>query len=309
MGQKRNKKAFIIEEIEKKGYPLEKNVIAILREKGWDTYPSVHFYDKDSGKDRELDIRAEKEIHLEALDQLLVNIRLLIQCKKIPGNAWVFFEGPMANQTIFAGFPKIITVLDAFEHVSHECLRYIVSPVLELHYHQGFLSSSYCEIILDSKISNKRDSNLWEAVVSLIKAIGAETQECLQHECISDLIDELKKGQVLDWASEGAPQCIYLVYPLVVFEGEMYSAKFPLNKKNLNKTNYIHLFTNYKSANYREELSIDVIEKQILCKYLNMIENDLDLFKKCLEENGETFINEQVKTLVDELKPGLLEKM
>lgn len=308
MVERRDLKAFLIEQLEKTGYPLEMYVTGILREKGWETHSSVSFYDRDSRKDRELDIRAEKKIFPENLD-LTVYIRLLIQCKKIPGNAWVFFE-----HTPFSGLPKIITVLDAFGDVDKDCLDHLVTPLFPIsnqegtHYHLGFQSERGGEFIFDKKLSNKRNSNLFEAVVSLIKAVSWETQTCLQDECLVEIIDELQKGKILRWAQAGAPQCIYFVFPLIVFEGKMYSAKFPLAEKNFNEKNYVHVWKEYKSANYNEKLSIDVVEKQFLPTYLTMIENDLNLIKNVLEENGKLFIKDQIKTLTDKFKPGILPK-
>jgi hypothetical protein len=128
MERNRNEKKFIIDQIRKSGFSLERHVVNSLIEDSWDVYPRAHFYDKDFNKDRELDVRAEKTVSIEDL-QLLLKFHLLIECKKIPGNAWIFFEGPTAQGTTFLGYPRLFTFSDIFG-IENELLP----PIFDLHY-------------------------------------------------------------------------------------------------------------------------------------------------------------------------------
>lgn len=214
MKKQKSEKTFIIQEIEKKGYPLERYVGGLLRERGWDVYPNVHFYDKDTKKDRELDIKAEKSLYAENYTEISheveVIVRLLIQCKRIPGNAWVFFKGPEAKYTVFVSSPEFVTVLDAFRNIKKEDRVHLMDllgniSLSKLHYWKGFFSSGYSEIIVEDKLSNRRDTNLWGSVVSLIRATNEEKNASLEDECLAEIINELNEGRVLDWADAGGP--------------------------------------------------------------------------------------------------------
>lgn len=91
----------------------------------------------------------------------------------------------------------------------------------------------------------------------------------------------------------------------MVFEGKMYAAEFPLKEENLKKTNYVRLWTDYKSAYYKEELTIDIITKQFLPSYLDGIESDINRIQRNFKEKGDDLVEKVIKILVDALKPEM----
>jgi len=292
---KKTKKEFIIEEIEKSGYPLELYVSGILKDQDWSIFPNQFYFDKDSGKGREFDIRAEKEYIIDELDSLLT-IRLLIECKKIPGNAWVFFEGPQIQNTPIASFPTIVTILDALGINSEDATNKIVLPLLfeKLHYDKGFFASGYKEIVLDRKQSKKSDiSNIWDSEITLIKTIPSEIQDCLSDELMVSQIDDFKTDGFDSWHSSGASQRIYFLYPLIVFQGDIYSTSFPLSEENLIETDYICLSRDYKSAEYEFDGAIDILKKEYFEKYLIELEGDFQKIKQSTISNWGEFIDKE----------------
>ena len=292
---KKTKKEFIIEEIEKSGYPLEYYVSGILRDQEWSVFPNQFYFDKDSGKGREFDIRAEKEYIIDELDAVLT-IRLLIECKKIPGNAWVFFDGPQLQNTRIASFPTMVTILDAFGINSEDATEKIGVPLLfeNLHYDKGFFASGYKEIVLDRKQSKKSDiSNIWDSEITLIKTIPSEIQDCLSDELMALLIDGFKTDGFDSWHSSGASQCIYFLYPLIVFQGDIYSTSFPLSEETLKETDYICLSRDYKSANYEFKGAIDILKKEYFEKYLIELERDFRKIKQSIISNWGEFIDKE----------------
>jgi len=60
-----------------------------------------------------------------------------------------------------------------------------------------------------------------------------------------DLIEELKDRGVFEWAESGTPQCLFFIFPVIIFEGRMYAAKYPphSSKPNGNKVCllFVHL--------------------------------------------------------------------
>ena len=83
-------KGQIIKKIEETGFTLESYTANLLAKHDWAVWTNFHFQDPDTGKDRELDILAEKEEFLE--EQMMdLTFHLIIECKKTDEFAWVFF--------------------------------------------------------------------------------------------------------------------------------------------------------------------------------------------------------------------------
>jgi hypothetical protein len=279
----------------------------MLVKSGWRVYPNIHFRDRDLNTDRELDIWADKEYFLElgptAGELLVLRFHLIIECKKIPGNAWIFFPKPVEKGLTPIFFPRMYTLLDAFDLESEDLPVHLMTP---LHYRRGFPSRGYTELILREKLSNKKRDNLWEAMVSVVKATSEAKNVYLNDEGVIDVVDKLKGGQVLSWVDCGSPMSICYVFPLVVFEGKMFAAKFPLAKENLNETSYVHCQNEYKSAKYDEYARIDIVEKRFLQEYLKEINNDVDSLTKTMREHGHEVVSTISEQIVQKLRPDSL---
>jgi hypothetical protein len=66
------------------GYPLEQRVGCTLERKGWHSFYSIGYPDPITGKERELDILAYKEVRKRRLE-------LRISCKRSTAKPWVLF--------------------------------------------------------------------------------------------------------------------------------------------------------------------------------------------------------------------------
>lgn len=304
--KRRDLKDFIIEQIEKSGFTLERYAINLLIKNGWSVYPSTHFHDKDSDTDREFDVWAEKEVFLtdeKKFRFLLLKFRLLIECKKIPGNAWIFFPGPVLKGATFSSHPRVYTLLDAFD-LEPDIL--IPTIALDFHYQKGFFSSGYTEVVINEELSNKQTNNLMGSIISIVKATCEEKNSYLNDEGVIDYVGRLKAGEVLEWVNNGSPMSICYVFPIVIFEGKMFSAKFPLSKENLNEASYVRHMSEYKSANYAEYAGIDIVEKRFLPEYVKEINNDIRLLTKAMRKQGHEVIRSISEQIVQKLKPDSL---
>ena len=108
----------IISELKKKGYPLENYVQSLLSGKEWHVQPNAYFLDKDTVKGRELDIRAEFADFKICNNNVDFLVYLLVQCKKIPSNAWVFFSVP--HKEYVFGMPKVSHIRKLLNVSSYE---------------------------------------------------------------------------------------------------------------------------------------------------------------------------------------------
>jgi len=264
---------FIKNELKKKGYPLENYVQSLLYGKKWQVYPNAYFLDKDSKKGRELDIKAMYE-HPDFKTRTSFFPRLLIQCKKIPGNAWIFFSTPSYSpiNILHSGLTKW---LDAFEHG--------IFSDTGSHNYQTF-ATNYCEIVTDKATSNRKENNIWESVITLIKASSQEIEK--------DFADSqqylLETGSFEEFAKHPS-EIIYVFYPVIVFEGDMYEAKFVDNTVILEQRDYVRLFVDYDSGHYKGQFCIDFLNKLKLVDYIDEIEKDMDILDKRRAEVSEKY--------------------
>lgn len=264
---------FIKKELKKKGYSLENYIQTLLAKKKWGVQPNAYFLDKDTGKGRELDIKAYYDrFKPDSWSYFILN--LLIQCKSLPGNAWIFFSIPQqasiyptVHQSGLTRFLKLPPAYD-FDIFKREGTHFDQSEVL---------ATNYCEIVVDKEKSNKQVNNIWKSVVTLIKATTQEIEE--------DITDK-KKYFDEDCMSfhgfvEGKPfELINIFYPLIVFDGNMYEATFLDDDISLQKREYVELFIDYRSGRYKGKFSIDVINKGRFSGYLKNIMEDLIVFNK-----------------------------
>lgn len=82
---KKSMEEFILKEVLKSGLPLEYFVSSCFDSEDWHIFENRHYLDKDENKSREMDLEVVKQIDVR--DQHEIMASLIIQCKKIPGNA------------------------------------------------------------------------------------------------------------------------------------------------------------------------------------------------------------------------------
>jgi hypothetical protein len=269
---------FIKSALKKKGYPLENYVQALLVGKNWHVQPNAYFLDKDTNKGRELDIKAYYEAFASnSWSGFILN--LLIQCKKLPGNAWVFFSVPRQS-ALYTRISK------------YDLTEFLKLGKLEIYDKKGthfdkseVLATNYCEIITDKERSNKRDDNIWECVMTLIKATSQELEK--EHADFKQYLEQDLGSS--DEFVEDPSELVSIFYPLIVFDGKMYEAIFSNDEITLEKREYVQLFVDYQSGRYKGEFCIDVITKERFSDYLKDVQDDLIVFDKRRVEKSKEY--------------------
>jgi hypothetical protein len=258
---------FIKSELKKKGYPLENYVQSMLTSKKWRVQPHAYFHDKDTDKGRELDIKAHKDFFKLDQSQRHFQLNLLIQCKKILGNAWIFFSTPQAE----------------FQYTSIQASNLArtlgLAPALwsfdreGTHFHNSdTIATNYCEIITSKNESNKQTNNIWECVITLIKSTCEEVEK-----------DTLDNEQYLNETGyndfmKSHYEIVNIYYPIIVFEGKMYDCKFLDDDMGLEEIEYAQLFIDYQSGRYKGEFIIEITTKDRFSRYLSDILEDAKVF-------------------------------
>jgi hypothetical protein len=281
---------YLKELILKSGFPLEIEIASYLAEQStlMDPYygisTSAHYLDKDKGVGRELDIKMKIPISSEKTTSPMIFLNLLIECKRILGNAWVFFKSPHKLE------PKCTStsILDVLQWTPKEHLNFI--RLEGLHFRKLPMTNIYDEFILNEKQSNKLDTNLFEAVTVLAKATNHEVETFNSDH--KKMIDGLT---IQDWEYLSY---VEVFYPIIVFDGKMYTVEETQKGKNmtLNPTDHIGLLHNYISGNYNIELSIDVMHRDAFERFTKTIIEDIEIWKKALDCNvGAKFGREVAK--------------
>jgi hypothetical protein len=151
------------------------------------------------------------------------------------------------------------------------------------------LATNYCEIITDPNQSNKKEDNIWESVITLIKATSQEIEKtnASQKEMIDKNLTSIKTIDNFIRNFEYA----HIFYPLIVFEGRMFEAKVNGNEIWLEQIPYVRLLVDYDSGNYEGTFCIDIINSEGFQNYLSKLLLDMDVFddrrtkdeKRCLD--------------------------
>lgn len=273
--KKRNRKdevEFIKEKLKKSGYPLENYVSSyIASDTSWHVYTNAYFLDKDTREGRELDIKAICHYGRPETPATISDfeLTLLIECKRMLGNAWIFFKTP------FQPYSKISKVgLCDFLKTND----FGIVSKRETHFTKTELTATgYSEVIVNEKQSNKRTDNIWKTIIKLIKATCQEMELGLLE--MERYLEDIREDQPLMPFEEDPFEVISVFYPVIVFEGNMYEATFG-EEITLERRKYVELFVDYKSGNYKGTFLVDVISKDYFPKYFEEVNKDFEVFDK-----------------------------
>lgn len=286
----------------KSGFPLEIEICSfllkrcILISEDVDIVTGAYYLDKDVGKGRELDIKVKIPIIGQKGEKSpMIFLNLLIQCKSIPGNAWIFFQPPHRITPICAS----TSILDAMEWIPRAHVDFTFQE--GLHFKNIPITTTYNEYILDKNTSNKRDDNLFEAIISLAKATSYELETSVQGD--RQLLERFSAKSLL----EHPPNFAEIIYPTIVFDGKMYMVKNVEKGKEMDllETNHVGLFLDYVSGSYDVELIIDIVHKKEFEKFFEKIITDIKILQEALRgEVGKKFTEEVLKALKWYLSKG-----
>jgi hypothetical protein len=290
----RNEADYLKEMIEKSGFPLEIEVCSLIKslderlklEFGARISTSAYYLDKDEGKGRELDVKAAIPIDYfdkeKGVKRTGIYLHLLIQCKSVPGNAWVFFRTP--HEII----PHCIgtSLADALEWMPRSLADFELNP--QLHYQNIPITTIYDEYILDDEMSNKKDSNLFESLVSLTKATAYELENENQ-----DFREELR--QIGADIKNDPPDYAHLFYPIVVFDGKLYlTEKTTSEGFVLTQIDHLGLFMDYVSRHYDMVHVIDIVQRKTFGKFIDKLCDDARILTEQLQNGGAAKLRKDV---------------
>ena len=282
----------IIKEIEKTGYPTEMQSASKMINDGWIVIHNPSFLDKDEGTCREFDIEAvkttkikvEKDIipsgytpaqELEIKKGLFVysGVRLICECKKSV-KPWVFFiskemHKPVSYSVYIKGNHSIDTgtLSNRFNARKNPNIFDHSSMGKSHHYFKNeFLARTYFEPFKGQENSNSLPQMIHSAVMSCIKA-------------------------TLYYKDYIIPNSFFINYPVIIFQGNLFTSSIVENKIKIEKASHIQLAYNYilPSRNQspigeRHKFIIDIVNSEYLEDFLKIVKEELSVLSTIVED-------------------------
>jgi hypothetical protein len=263
----------IIEKIEKSGYPLEIKVALTLQSKGWHVLNQQGYIDPETNKWRAIDILATKSVELSESIYQTISLVLIIECKKIE-SPWVFWcrdKEPLRIFDPLAAFGLIkLDSKPPFHPLDFEnfidCFHY---------YSSGF---NKVAVISYEPLRESGKEVIFEAKVQVIKSLSAWRR------LINNFLSMRKNIEKLKPKSKPFNP-IYVYYPLIIVDGNLFEMEFKDEEIKLTEVDYIQYLTSfihYSTISLGEQVTetylIDIMKIDFLKKYLDIIEKKAQQF-------------------------------
>ena len=286
------------EAIQQSGYLLEQRVEPIIREMFGYVETNPVFRDPDTGKSREIDIRA--------LGGVVVSYRkrggfifpmLLCECEN-NSQPIVFFTSEPLIPVTHCDDLRVSGIPVKFWNGNYkwfESLADFTGMARFHHYCKGKVATQYCTFQL------KKDKSSWlafhseeqhDTFNSLIRAVDYEVDSHFNDWYLPDQIDEESVN-------------IQIYYPLLILQGGLYSAYLEDNCLMLKKAKHIQFRKQFFSS-YTKEVEtyqIDVIVEDYLSHYLEIIKSEIEEIENVLQRK-KIRVFKSIEKIVEEAKKG-----
>jgi hypothetical protein len=281
------------EAIKKSGYLLEYRVASILSKERYFVEANPVFPDPETKKSREFDISAISATRLYKKGWNFVFPVLLCECENnLQPVAFFTKESPISflhhQEVKVSGIPVKFWQKDGYISFSD-----FVGMGKFHHYCKGATATQYCTFQL------KKDQSSW---------IALHNEE--QHDTFNKLINVLEfeianhfDGWVLPKDLSHEDINIQIYYPLLILQGQLYSAIVKGRNTILRKSNHIQFRKEFFSTrtNEVETYQIDIITEGYLRSYLKMIESEINKIKNALQRKRNK-VSISIKKIVAEAK-------
>jgi hypothetical protein len=254
--QKKIKK--IREYILKSGFPLEIEIGNILRKNGWLVGNQWPYVDKESKKIRPVDVLAMK---LQFQPPIL-GVVLLIECKKSLKHDWVFHTQEREKEflpvlgTLGDFLKKIYSVPLADELAKLTAADIKASKLTDLHLLNNSIKIGVFNIIPSSK--DKDD--FYEAIKQITSA--------------------------LESMRETAKSTSAIVFPTIVFDGEMFEFYQENSETKIQPINHLLFMTFSEAPSGMFPCLVDVVRKTYFSEFLRMMERDFYILTELFKMKG-----------------------
>jgi hypothetical protein len=285
------------EAIHQSGYPLEQRVELVMREAFGYVETNLVFRDPDTDKSREIDIRALRIIPLyrKKSEADFIFPMLLCECEN-NSQPIVFFTSEPLVPVLHCDDLRVSGIPAKFWNGNYkwfESLADFTEMAKFHHYCKGKIATQYCTFQL------KKDKSSWlafhseeqhDTFNSLIRAVDYEVDSHFNDWSLPDQIDE-------EYVN------IQIYYPLLILQGDLYSAYLEDNCLMLKKAKHIQFRKQFFSSYTKgvETYQIDVIVEDYLSHYLEIIKSEIEEIKNVLQRK-KIRVFKSIEKIVEEAK-------
>lgn len=255
----------IREYILKTGYPLEIEIGNILRKNGWLVGNQWPYLDKKDGKIRAIDILAMRM----RPQQPQLGLLMIVECKKGEKHEWAFYTQQKENEFLPMTGALVDLVRKLAKPPISDKLRQLyanatLGELFALKTHSSALLSRLSELHL-------LDKNIKIGVCNVVPSAKDDFFEATQQ-----LISTFEN------MGEGIKS--FIVFPVVVFDGEIYEFFQQENDLKVLPINHVQFVSFEKSMT---PCMIDVVRKTYFPTFLQIIENDFMILSDIISYKGE----------------------
>ena len=256
----------LIEEIKKSGFPLEVYTSVILNKANWFVKTNVNYFNKLVHDGREIDIVAERKT--KGIERCIDT--LIIECKKSSAKSWVFFKQQKSVDV------QVMNI------VSPRADNYHYKWFEEKHFNDHFYTrSSVATYYMVGGVKNPQET----------RKDSESGPEQVIHKAVTQVMDALVFYWNRDtdvYVKEKISKMNFL-YPIIVYDGLLFSAKIDGDNIDLTPENHISLYVEWelaepmkvyyssKGQNLRDihqskPFIIDVVKKEYLEEFLKNLD-------------------------------------
>lgn len=256
------------ETILRTGFPLELEVDEVLQNKGWFTSPNMMYidYDLNPPMQRETDNQALSPLQ-NNLDKrhhpIPVSLNLFVECKKLPATFAVVMSRKRTFVTHYDFSGQIIDL--GFYPVNEGSALDLFFDGFDFHYKQMAESIGFGREIAIGKIDASKDREAKDMVftgsMQLVKA---------QAYNVSRIIEMQK-------STPHSHYPLFFTFLALIIEGKVIEAEFRGGELEAKEVDHAIMKVSYKPSYLNEPKGylIDVISKDYLRRYLDLLVNDI----------------------------------
>jgi hypothetical protein len=270
------------------GYPVELFVSSILNSHNHITWANQYFLDYETNQSRTVDIRVPAFFTMTGESNIRFATELVIECKKSPKTAWVFFEYDDITQIDYLG-----QIFDYEQICKNDFIKnnLLLKFDINLPSHYGIKSKlariarNYQVVKIgeddldDHTKNNKTKDTIFEAINQVTKFTTYTIQTSVEN-----VVKRFKEDKVYPF--------FFIHYPIIVYDGPLYNGYLKDDKIELEERDHIIVKHQFRPQYAQREkiFLIDVIKKEYFEKLMLELEKESEQIALHLQKNKKEFV-------------------
>jgi len=261
----------IVKDMKQSGFPLEVVAGTRITSKGWITRHQVYYNDTVDNKSRYVDIVAHKVIDRTSGRYRRLNYTVVAECKKSE-KPWVFYTPPNP----FLSKESDLATIAYLREVSKPELTDFAPSLFNCVLHNHYVTAAPLDRVGVAGyvgFTGGRESQGYDQIFIATNQVLNAVQYLMEQTTLN-----LKLMSV-------GPNILVVYYPAIIFDGKMY--EYILDEKEdpkLIETEYVKYEVAFQAQEKGSSSAflIDVITKDFLARYLDILEEEMQLMNECI---------------------------